>query len=104
MHTKWTPGPWDLLSDYNGWHSIGENHNGLPVVRIDEDNVFPLPEREANAKLIAAAPDMFRALPNLKPIIAWLQAGCSIGPALVELDKYQERIDAARLLALRGRE
>lgn len=104
MRTRWTPGPWELLSDSNGWHSIGENHNGLPVVRIDEDNVFPLNEREANARLIAAAPDMFLALPNLEPIISWLQAGCALGPALVELDQMRVRIEAARKLALRGRE
>lgn len=50
---------------------------------------------QANASLIAAAPEMLEALPDLSHVISWLENGCDPAKAAVELRHYQSRIDAA---------
>lgn len=71
MKAQHTPGPWEVIGDSNGWYSIGENQgDGLPVVRIDEDNVFPPRVREANARIIAASPDMHVALKAIQGVLS----------------------------------
>jgi len=54
---------------------------------------------EANARLIAAAPEMYEALPDLSHVISWLQNGCDPIKAADELQVYQERIDRAKTKA-----
>ena len=67
METKHTPGPWQVLSG-----SIYESkaNEGLDCTRIalmDRANFKIIPtERDANARLIAAAPDMLEALTAAK--------------------------------------
>ncbi len=67
-NTKHTPGPWTLLINKEGgnWDwaiRTVKPHNpaGEIGIHIAEVNRF-LPEVEANAHLIAAAPEMFAAL------------------------------------------
>ena len=58
--TAYTPGPWEACgcTIYSGETRIGQtwdaDHDGLPT-----------PEMEANARLIAAAPDLLTALEGL---------------------------------------
>jgi hypothetical protein len=54
-----TPGPWSLFRIDGGWHV---NQSGGPVF-IGTLPRYPLREQEcdANARLIAAAPDLLRA-------------------------------------------
>lgn len=74
--TKFTPGPWFVLTDhptnaavrvcsgFDGWHG-GELATLYGPCEGDEDEngVWPLGEtRMANARLIAAAPDLYAAL------------------------------------------
>lgn len=66
---KHTPGPWvhyaDLPSAEPSWHIItsANKMRVLANVHIEPGNTVD----EANAALIAAAPDMFEALANLIP-------------------------------------
>ena len=57
METKHTPGPWEesVLSDGTEWTVIGPNEDMLA-------DLSQCDNAEANARLIAAAPDMFAAL------------------------------------------
>ena len=61
--TKFTPGPWKI-SEYRNSHS-------MIIVGSDEWDVAEVgyPNRDANAHLIAAAPDLYKALANLEPYL-----------------------------------
>ena len=65
MKTKHTPGPWEVKpSDKVGrLHVTGRINEVSEIVVCDTDN-------EANAKLIAAAPDMLEALLKVQTAIA----------------------------------
>jgi len=57
MKTKHTPGPWEIEP-----HStIDKEFNVGPGISVDYDDVDHA-EQDANAKLIAAAPDLLEAL------------------------------------------
>jgi hypothetical protein len=73
---KWTPGPW-----YTGHHgevsshatggSVATIHSQLP--RKDGHD-----EREANAHLIAASPELYSALEGLMKVGCWMELGDSL--------------------------
>lgn len=63
--------------------------SGLCSERPDE-------EVYANACLMAAAPDLLEALPDLTAVISWLKAGCSPAAAAEELERYATKIKYAR--------
>ena len=63
MTTKHTPGLWSLVPDPEGWTL---ESNGLTVTTFDAT--------EANARLIAAAPDMLAALRVV--VDSYSDAGC----------------------------
>lgn len=56
-----TPGPWSFDSD---WYRIPTilGANGKIVASVEKDKREATPERAANARLIAAAPEMYEAL------------------------------------------
>ena len=61
--SKHTPGPW-AISDYkDGRYSIVIDNEGFDVAKVD------YPNQEANALLIAAAPELLEALKLAKQII-----------------------------------
>ncbi len=116
MSEKFTPGPWRLCfhlrsaendascpCGYRGgvWGPDGERI--VCEMGADKDPLAP-PRYEraielANARLIAAAPTMFEALPDLSHVIIWLRNGCEPAKAADELQLYQKKIDAARATA-----
>ncbi len=63
MEAKYTPGPWMQLSSNNITNAAGPDwaNNAHLVAEWNEDN----PCARANARLIAAAPEMLEALRNL---------------------------------------
>lgn len=68
MKTQHTPGPWKVLNDLSSWHLVPIDaecgkHIGLAFTGP------PYPEAEANARLIAAAPDLLAALVGLTRIV-----------------------------------
>jgi len=56
---KFTPGPWTLMA---GMPTNVLNLGGLRVARCDFDGDFNSVNAHANARLIAAAPDLYAAL------------------------------------------
>lgn len=67
---KHTPGPWWLQADGVGWYveCTPERGHSVAYVRaeVEEDDPdTPDAEKEANARLIAAAPDLLDALKEL---------------------------------------
>ena len=70
--TKFTPGPWIIFTKL----SSQENHKGFILTDANKmcvADVEPIDEDGAagiyNAHLIAAAPDLYEALANLKPYL-----------------------------------
>jgi hypothetical protein len=66
MSTKHTDGPWRVLIEGN--HCFIEDANGDTVARVSHPFPFTTTddERDANARLIAAAPDLLEALEALR--------------------------------------
>lgn len=70
--TQFTPGPWEVGKD--GYGSDGwvycDDVLGTAVARTDTGNgVIPKAQRDANARLIAAAPDLYEALKDASAVI-----------------------------------
>ena len=68
--SKHTPGPWTAVSDPLHFYSLttiiaGNVLRGIPQVRIDVGGKADIAELEANARLIAAAPQLLEALEAL---------------------------------------
>ncbi len=56
---KSTPGPWRVCTSNGGWTNVCPvNHPNLPICNLVENN-------EANALLIAAAPELYELAANL---------------------------------------
>lgn len=72
--TRWTRRPWEAFVGENAGETIavtaGRKHTGQPFEVVawtgfDSSDVEDRDEREANAHLIAAAPDLYGALKTL---------------------------------------
>ena len=71
METKHTKGPW-TAARHSGYHAItnemnGSTHTVVPMVYGDGDD-----EAEANAWLIAAAPELLDALKEMTETGGWM--------------------------------
>lgn len=82
--SHYTPGPWNIHTLPDGSHHIMSEHWGASVaVTMYPDNGEE--GRKSNARLIAAAPDMLKALEliqkraarNDQPSAEWLNDFCS---------------------------
>lgn len=65
MHTK---GPWTVLRDENGILNVVTNEDEPWYICSAHDGITGHPE-EANARLLAAAPDLLEALENLLAVV-----------------------------------
>ena len=74
--TKWTIGPWTVHSNGDGSSSIRQEGTGkfLAFMAVDREEHMTLDEAEANAALIASAPDLYSALAEARPVLEALQA------------------------------
>jgi hypothetical protein len=69
--TKWTPGPWQVTQCRNGMPYVnvfrvsGPSDGTAPCTILFETKYETAAENKANAHLIAAAPDMYKALERL---------------------------------------
>lgn len=63
---QWTPGPWQFghLGTEVLW--IGPGYNQTPVAHVDHDMEYARDNSRANARLIAAAPDLFAACERIR--------------------------------------
>jgi hypothetical protein len=81
---KFTPGPWEMGDDFQV-QTVDKHGYEIAEMRID------VPEYEANARLIAAAPDLLEALENLEndsgsiPDHAWQRVKAAIALARGEV-------------------
>lgn len=64
LMSKHTKGPWEMHENPDGLPVIAKDFNDIAHIRADGPNIEG-PEILANAKLIAAAPDMYEALKAL---------------------------------------
>lgn len=96
MTTKHTPGPWNV--DKNGLSGYGDNGNTFNILAENGAEIAHLPssfrlldiddetddeyvEESANARLIAAAPEMAEALGgSLQYVLAWLYEYSQLPP------------------------
>lgn len=69
MSSKHTPGPWEVRTIDNSLGSVDTVGGVVTVAQAQEvsvaDRNLGSPERKANARLIAAAPDLLEALQSL---------------------------------------
>lgn len=59
--TKWTPGPWEVALDASGHPNIRAQSRRVAYLDLRGD----LAAVDANARLVAAAPDLYEALDGL---------------------------------------
>ena len=88
MTTQHTPGPWNVTGLY-----VRERDGGLVASIIDlwHDQKTPKAEMDANARLIAAAPDLLAALKEL----LWGASRTSDGDYSNAFTAAREAIDKA---------
>ena len=78
--SKHTPGPWSWGSDYRGLYGSGEDNDVLSTAYYENmwlAHKRDEAEREANARLIAAAPDLLEALQSAIPFMEDEWGHCS---------------------------
>lgn len=74
---KHTPGPWDLYNPHRSAQYVDQiisDGEYRSIFRIHHDDGIVQSEAEANAKLIAAAPDMLEALEYVRMTLADIEA------------------------------
>ena len=82
--SKHTPGPWRVVDSWNDY--MVESQNGEEIIWQDGPHQTPA-IKEANARLIAAAPDLLEALEHMLH---------RAHPAYVGNDYMREKLIAAR--------
>ena len=85
--TKHTPGPWVVKSARSGFYV--ESQFDVIVESLDEYGRYGAIDDEANARLIAAAPELLEALSCLTAVVG-------LTPIKGNLDALQEAYDMAR--------
>lgn len=111
--TKFTPGPWKVhrhshadgelwLSVVNGAWDITHNSAAQPGVIADAAySAMPDAENEANAVLIAAAPELFEALKNAVHALQYCMNHHMPDDEMLR-PKCQKNIDTARVALLKA--
>ena len=73
MSAKHTAGPWEIHSTNNGFTRIDANPRWYDFVRVvTELDGAPSLEGQANARLIAAAPDLLAALKEARHALSYI--------------------------------
>lgn len=100
---KHTPGPWNAKEDSERFISI--QSSGVPIAEICLPVLVSTEEINANARLIAAAPELLEALElMLKPAIKCLEAngvtktnnGVTLTYSVKQIENYRAAIAKAR--------
>lgn len=84
-HTP-TPGPWHVSKHQNGREALIYGHDDFEVARAC------YPNRDANARLIAAAPEMYEAC---KALIAYCDTNPPMGDSLWSVQQIRAAIAKA---------
>lgn len=91
--TEYTPGPWGLFDGTDIWPINADGGGYIARLRfrgraVETDGDRGFPETEANARLIAAAPDLLEAAKAARERIKWL-------PNIPENAEAMDALDAA---------
>jgi len=65
METKYTPGPWVFHGQHQEIHAAVDEDGSQVIADMNPDNDYPRETNAANARLIAAAPELLAALQAL---------------------------------------
>jgi len=89
---NYTKGEWKVYMtdiDKPRWEICARENGEIGVAKTIYDDDVPLKEKEANANLIAAAPDMYEALEVGKTVLLDIQqrVASDCGEALKVIDK-----------------
>lgn len=75
---KHTPGPWRVVKSQDNFHNYPDwstfavrDARNCCLLVLGEVDHLPAPENKANARLIAAAPDLLAALENALETLTW---------------------------------
>ena len=91
-NTKFTKGPWfvEQMEDVN---SVYDVHYNLPASEYSVASiVINIPDAEANAHLIAAAPDMYTMIGDLADMVDKLNEGFNTDHKAIELSTRAEML------------
>lgn len=72
---KGTPGPWHYCAEEPDW--VTDSNDNIAVARVTRYNTDAEAQR-ANARLIAAAPELLEALQRITPLYEALMRDCGI--------------------------
>ncbi len=90
---KHTPGPWRAIANATTWGVY--DRDGRAVAKLGK-SIFGAMITANNARLIAAAPDMSDALPDLIECAEILAAQCRTAGKLAHANMWQARADKGR--------
>ena len=93
--TKFTKGPW--VKDSKGECLIGAEGYDICVWSSGLSNSHKNDERVSNAHLIAAAPDMYELLDNIRILCEWGHNKIELADEiLIKLDEIKDQLKSAR--------
>jgi hypothetical protein len=100
--TKWTPGPWVVEGTASA--TVAARHDGAAeIAEVIATGSMTHGERRANARLIAAAPDLYAALAALAAEVETIpDAMARIAPE-VRVGRDNPALDRARAALARAR-
>jgi len=90
---KHTPGPWKIVDSIYNPEAPEIHGNGIRVCNMTHGAHGQTPEGKANTKLIAAAPDMLKALLGVISHNNGLKEEYQISPSLI--DQVKQAINKA---------
>ncbi len=96
MSAGFTPGPWAFNSPWAGFSSIEDAYGNLifGIARGDPEEAQPIKTCEANARLIAAAPDLYEALKTVLEQFVDPQQGLDQFDSAIVRKSVERAIDA----------
>lgn len=86
MKTKHTPGPWQFAAQIGSMmfppvgYSISEMKTGHQITECSPYKKMPIETQQANARLIAACPEMLKMLELAICELEWADKNCQIKP------------------------
>jgi len=96
--SKHTPGPWLYREDKGGGYEVFPYNGGPPeigewaeICTISEYNKDP----EADARLVAAAPELLEELKRTRDDLTNIKAFCTLDATREAISRMIQRIDAA---------
>jgi hypothetical protein len=69
--TGFTPGPWNLVTNKFGEHVVAAGDNDIFLLDDTESSVSNHDEYTANARLVAAAPELYEACRDALALLNW---------------------------------